>query len=63
MDCTYILVYYDREGACQDIETRQLSLPANGTVNIPPPDGTRRFGQFLCQTDTAVPLAPARKSF
>ena len=62
IDCTYILAYYDQEGACQSVETRQLSIPADGIVNIPPPVGTLPFGQFLCRTDTAVPLAPARKS-
>lgn len=60
--CTYILAWYDSAGVCRIAETRQLSIPPEGTVSISPPDGTRSFGQFVCRTDTLIPLAPARKA-
>ena len=60
--CTYALAYYDQTGTFLSLETRQFLLPAGGTLSIPPPVGTGPYGQFVFQSETAVPLAPARKS-
>ncbi len=61
LDCTYLLAQYDEEGRCLGVKTYQLTIPPQATSAIEPPDDTHRFGQFLYETQTMIPLAKERK--
>ena len=60
--CTYLLAEYEENGRCIGVTSRQYVLAPGETVEIAVPGGGAGFGQFVCDTDTMVPLAEARKS-
>ena len=61
VECTYLLAYYDESGVCRSVQTRTLAVPAHGSVTVQAPEGTGRFGQFVYETGTMIPLAKERK--
>lgn len=62
INCTYILAEYDEAGRCLGVRAREYTLPARGFVDITPPDENTCYGQFVYETATMTPLAPARKT-
>lgn len=62
ISCTYILAEYSGSGAPVSFKTSSFTIPAGDTVSVNPPE-SEYYGQFLCETDTMIPLTAARKSF
>ncbi|MBQ4381993.1 MAG: S8 family serine peptidase [Oscillospiraceae bacterium] len=59
--CTYLLAEYDPDGTCISVTARLLTVPAGDIVRVEQPQAAN-YGQFIYETDTMKPLAPARKS-
>ena len=62
VDCTYYLAEYDENGACVKVDAYELTIPANGSVEIEPPPENTIYGQFILDTKMVMPLTYARKS-
>ena len=57
----YFLASYDDNGRCLAVQSWQLTVPAGRKIAIQAPDEGTRYGQFVCDADTMIPLAHARK--
>ncbi len=62
IDCTYLLAEYDESGRCVNVRTWRFTLPALSTAEILPPEENRICCQLLCETETMIPLAKARRA-
>ena len=60
--CTCLLACYDEDGVCENVEARQLTIPARGSADLPEPDEGKCCAQFLYETDTMIPLCQERRS-
>ena len=60
--CTYLLANYDAAGRCLGVKLWQLTILAHGTAAVEAPDAASRYGQFVCEAETLIPLAEAKKN-
>lgn len=61
LECVYLLAEYEETGRLGTVTAQDLTVPAHGIAEIKIPDG-ERYGQFVCQPGTMVPLIAARKA-
>ncbi len=61
IDLTYLLAEYDETGRCTGARRWQFTVPAQGSVRIEPPGENGKYGQFVWETATMMPLTAARK--
>ena len=52
---------YDETGRCTGARRWQFTVPAQGSVRIEPPGENGKYGQFVWETATMMPLTAARK--
>ena len=61
ISCRYYLAYYDEDGTCLEVASRDLTVPAGGTASLDGPEPGRTWAQFVCDPDTLAPLLPERR--
>ena len=61
VSCTYLLAQYDENGRCLNVNSWQYELAPGQTVSLETPPQGASYGQFVCETDTMIPLTKERK--
>ena len=59
--CTYLLAQYGEDGRCLSVGSWQYELAPGQTVPLETPPEGSNYGQFVCETDTMIPLTKERK--